>query len=426
MKLGYKQKLFLYLFLIFALFTLGVIIFEQTREIKFRTDALKEKLDTYTTILQTKISENNTQDLDTIVKLFPENIRITIINKNGYVSYDNAITEISSLENHFRRPEILEAKKNGNGMNIRTSNSNNIEYLYYAKKIDDYYIRVALPYNIQTQNFLKSDNLFLYFIIALFLSMLLLIHLVTESFGKSVKHFKDHKYRQEITGNIAHELRTPVTIIRGYLETVLEKQVEPEKEQYFIKQAHTQTVVLSELIQDMSLITKIEEAPNAFQLTSVCINDLLAGVKTDLHIALEEKRIEMEWNIPENLIIYGNHNLLYSIFRNLTDNVICYAGEDVHISISSFYDKQQCHFSFSDDGIGISDEKHLDRLFERFYRIGEGRTRESGGSGLGLSIVKNAVAFHKGTIRARNKENGGLEFLFTLSPIHKPPHTHLR
>jgi signal transduction histidine kinase len=173
-------------------------------------------------------------------------------------------------------------------------------------------------------------------------------------------------------------------------------------------------VVLSDLIRDMSLITKIEEAPSAFQLSSVCINELLKGLKTDLQVVMQEKGIEMEWDMPENLVIYGNHNLLYSIFRNLTDNVISYAGEHVHIQILGFQDTQYYHFSFSDDGIGISDEKHLDRLFERFYRIGEGRTRESGGSGLGLSIVKNAVLFHKGSIRARNKENGGLEFLFSL------------
>jgi signal transduction histidine kinase len=129
---------------------------------------------------------------------------------------------------------------------------------------------------------------------------------------------------------------------------------------------------------------------------------------------LKEKGMEMEWDLPENLVVYGNQNLLYSIFRNLMDNVICYAGENIHIQILGFQDKQYCHFSFSDDGVGISNEKHLDRLFERFYRIGEGRTRESGGSGLGLSIVKNAVLFHKGHIRARNKENGGLEFLFSL------------
>jgi signal transduction histidine kinase len=414
MKLSYKQKLFSYLLLIFALYTLGVVVFEQTREVKFKTDALKERLNSYVEIILTQLSKNGTHDLDSLINLFPENLRVTLISKNGYVRFDNVISEIATLENHFTRPEIVEAKKNGNGIDIRVSNSNHIEYLYYAKKFNDYFIRVALPYNIQTQKFLKADNLFLYFIIALFLAMIVLVHLVTERFGRSIKHFKDHQYRQEITGNVAHELRTPVTSIRGYLETVLEKNLDSDKEHYFITQAFNQTVVLSDLIRDMSLITKIEEAPSAFQLSAVCINDLLQALKNDLQVVLDEKKIEMEWDLPTDLIMNGNHNLLYSIFRNLADNVLSYAGENVHISISCFQDKQYYHFSFSDDGVGISDEKHLDRIFERFYRIGEGRTRESGGSGLGLSIVKNAVIFHKGTITAKNKENSGLEFLFTL------------
>ncbi|MCL2435515.1 MAG: HAMP domain-containing histidine kinase [Lentimicrobiaceae bacterium] len=261
---------------------------------------------------------------------------------------------------------------------------------------------------------LVANQLTLYFTIALFLVMLLLIHLVIESFEKSVRQFRDHKYRQEITGNIAHELRTPVTSIRGYLETVLETQLDPEKEHYFINQAYNQTIVLSELIRDMGLITKIEDAPSKFQITSVCINQLLIELKADLQLVLQEKGVEMEWDIPENLVIQGNQNLLYSIFRNLADNALRYAGEHIKIEITGNQDKQYCYFSFSDNGVGILDETHLDRLFERFYRINEGRTRDSGGSGLGLSIVKNAITFHKGFICAKNREGGGLEFLFSL------------
>ena len=414
MILGYKQKLFAYIFCIFLIFTVGVLIFEQTREVKFKTDALKDKLDAYTEILHAELSDSLSQNLDRLLTLFPENMRITLIDKEGFVRYDNAIAFIANMENHKNRPEIIDAGRAGTGINIRLSKTNNTEYLYYAKKYNNYYIRVALPYNIQTQDFLKTNNWFLYFIAALFLTMLFLIHKVIDSFGKAVKEFKDHKYRQEITGNIAHELRTPVTSIRGYLETVLEKNLEPDKAHYFIHQAFNQTIVLSELIQDMSLITKIEEAPATFQLTLVCINDLLKELKTDLQLILQEKKIEMEWDIPENLIIHGNQNLLYSIFRNLTDNVINYAGENVNILITCNRDKHFCHFTFSDNGVGIPDASHLDRIFERFYRINEGRTRDSGGSGLGLSIVKNAVTFHKGSIRARNRENGGLEFLFSL------------
>lgn len=275
------------------------------------------------------------------------------------------------------------------------------------------FLYIFLIFAVYTLGVVFATQWVLYFSIALFLVMLLFIHFVVESYGKSVKQFRDQKYRQELTGNIAHELRTPVTSIRGYLETVLDTKLPPEKKQYFINQAFSQTIVLSDLIRDIGLINKMEEAPSKFQFDAVCINELLNNVKADLQLILQEKRIEMEWNIPENLIIYGNRNLLYSIFRNLADNAIRYAGENIKIEITGNCDNQFCYFSFSDNGVGI-DDIHLERLFERFYRINEGRTRDSGGSGLGLSIVKNAVTFHKGFITANNKEKGGLEFLFSL------------
>jgi Signal transduction histidine kinase len=229
------------------------------------------------------------------------------------------------------------------------------------------------------------------------------------------KQEKTRLLKQEMTGNIAHELRTPVTSIRGYLETVLEQSLDEEKKKHFITQAFEQTIVLSELIQDMTLITKMEEAPQSFKLENIDIIQILQKLKKDLSPSLEEKNIDMQWTLPDSLIVKGNQNLLYSIFRNLTDNAIHYAGEGIKIHISKYNeDKDFYYFSFHDTGAGIPNEKHLTRLFERFYRINEGRTRETGGSGLGLSIVKNAIAFHKGTIMAKNRKEGGLEFLFKL------------
>jgi signal transduction histidine kinase len=226
---------------------------------------------------------------------------------------------------------------------------------------------------------------------------------------------KTRLLKQEMTGNIAHELRTPVTSIRGYLETLLEKSLDEEKKRYFISQAFNHILVLSELIQDLSLITRMEEAPQSFQLEGVNINQLLEVLKKDVELSLQEKSIRMEWNIPDELTVNGNRNLLYAVFRNLTDNVIRYAGTDVKIRINNYNDdKNFYYFSYSDTGVGISGEHHLNRLFERFYRINEGRTRDTGGSGLGLSIVKNAIAFHRGTIVVKNKIGGGLEFLFKL------------
>jgi signal transduction histidine kinase len=226
---------------------------------------------------------------------------------------------------------------------------------------------------------------------------------------------KNRMLKQEMTGNITHELRTPVTGIRGYLETVLNNTLDREKERYFIERAYRQTLLLSELISDMGLLAKIDASPHSFSVEPLNIRQLLEELRADLEIPLNEKNITMHWNVDETVTVRGNRNLLYAIFRNLTDNSIRYAGNNVTVFINKYSeDSNFYYFSFADNGPGIAEEHHLNRLFERFYRVSEGRTRETGGSGLGLSIVKNAVTFHKGTIVAKNRTDGGLKFLFHL------------
>ncbi len=225
----------------------------------------------------------------------------------------------------------------------------------------------------------------------------------------------NRRLKQEMTGNIAHELRTPVTSIRGFLETVIDNDLGKEKERHYLERAYAQTKNLSELISDMSLLTKIEQGPGSFSKKAVRIADVTGKVKADLSEELRQKNISFDSFVPESLTVNGNDNLLYSIFRNLTDNVIRHAGSDVGIVINKYDEKEgRVYFSFADTGGGIADETQLSRLFERFYRVTEGRTRDTGGSGLGLSIVKNAVVFHGGSITAKNRPGGGLEFLFDL------------
>jgi len=227
---------------------------------------------------------------------------------------------------------------------------------------------------------------------------------------------KSRRLKQEMTGNIAHELRTPVTSIRGFLEILLNNNLSDEKKHEYTQRAFLQTQVLSELISDMSLLTKIDGKADALQLENVNISQLIAKVYADISSALEEKCIKFDCDIPHDIIISGNQSLLYSIFRNLTDNVLRHAGSNVNISIKIHELKDgRAYFIFADNGKGIEDEKHLSRLFERFYRVHEGRTRDTGGSGLGLSIVKNAVFFHGGKIRVRKGKDRGLEFLFSLA-----------
>lgn len=226
---------------------------------------------------------------------------------------------------------------------------------------------------------------------------------------------KMQQLKQEMTGNIAHELRTPITSIRAYLETVLDQNIPEDKKQYFTLKAYNQTITLSEMIKDMSLIAKIEEAPNTFELEEINFVELLEKLKDEVHEGLIKKNIKISWSIPDNLTIKGNSGLINAIFRNLIENVVRHAGENVELNISTFNEDNEYHyFSFYDTGVGIGNEKHLQRLFERFYRVHEGRARDTGGSGLGLSIVKNAVLFHKGRISAKNRKEGGLEFIFQL------------
>jgi two-component system phosphate regulon sensor histidine kinase PhoR len=226
---------------------------------------------------------------------------------------------------------------------------------------------------------------------------------------------KRKRIKQEMTNNIAHELKTPVSSIMGYLETLLNSNIEPSKKDYFIERAHQQAGRLSNLINDISLLTKIEEAGNLYNIELLKIREIVENVVDDVQLKLKEKKIDVHLTIDKKTIIRGNQILIYSIFRNLIDNTINYAGTNLVVNIDTFFeDNDYYYFLYSDNGIGIPEE-YLPRIFERFYRIDKGRSRKQGGTGLGLSIVKNAVIFHKGEISVKSKLKKGVEFIFSLS-----------
>lgn len=229
---------------------------------------------------------------------------------------------------------------------------------------------------------------------------------------------KNRNMKQQMTNNIAHELRTPVSSVRGYLETLISCPDVPEaRRQVFIDRAYAQTLRLSDLIRDIALITKIEEAPEQLQKEKVYLKSVSDEIFEEFRESLQAKGITVENMLSDDLVIRGNASLIYAIFRNLVENSIKYAGENIRIHLECYArSDDHYHFTYYDTGKGVS-EDHLPRIFERFYRVSEGRTRDAGGSGLGLSIVRNAIAFHGGDIRAVNRREGGLEFIFSLSKI---------
>jgi signal transduction histidine kinase len=221
--------------------------------------------------------------------------------------------------------------------------------------------------------------------------------------------------KQQMTSNIAHELKTPVTSILGYLETLKQSDVPPDTRERFIKRAFAQTQRLSDLIEDISSLNKIEEAGEYYEFKPQKITRIVDEVVQHLRMKLDERQIRVHIDLPKKLVVHGNASLLYSIFYNLFENAIKYGGEHFDIFLSNYLeDKKYYYFSLANTGNPV-DESHLVRIFERFYRIDDGRSRNTGGTGLGLAIVKNAVELHNGKISARPYQEGkGIEFLFSL------------
>ena len=229
-------------------------------------------------------------------------------------------------------------------------------------------------------------------------------------FNDITKIKKLENIRREFVANVSHELKTPVTTIKGYVETIenITKDIEQKK---FLKIISNHTNRLNSIIDDLLLLSKIEEKEDVLNLDlkDEKLKPVLELAKENCNGFLNEKNIKVKINCLDTISIKQNHRLLQEAIFNILNNSIKYSSENSLITIDVINNKDSIEIKITDQGIGI-DKKHLNRLFERFYRVDESRSRDVGGTGLGLSIVKHIIQMHNGKIKVDSVIDKGTTF----------------
>lgn len=474
MRISVGTKLYMSVLSVFLVFAVAFIVFQQTREKQFKVDTLNLKLQDYNSHMEEYLRlfpDRSEQALDRYVQShYIPHLRVTLINLSGKVMYDSELKDYSHVANHASRPEIVSALHNGAGSTVeRNSKTLKGDFFYSATCFpkDSLIIRSALPYTSDLSKSLKADQHYIWFAVATMLLLTIILYRFTRRLGDNIQRLRtfasraDHGesldtedlvgfpsdelgeiaeriikiykrlqttrqeqdiLKRQLTQNIAHELKTPVASIQGYLETILDNpNIDDSMREQFLKRCYAQSQRLTSLLQDISTLNRMDDAPDMIGTEDVNISEIVANIQKETALQLQQKQMSFVNKLPNDVMVKGSPSLIYSVFRNLTDNAIAYAGTGTTITLTAQpienidedMKSPKWQFTFSDNGVGVPVE-HLPRLFERFYRVDKGRSRKMGGTGLGLAIVKNAVLLHGGTIRVVNNFNGGLRFDFTL------------
>lgn len=229
-------------------------------------------------------------------------------------------------------------------------------------------------------------------------------------------HAIEEKVRvtRQMTNNINHEIKTPVGIVRGYLETILaDPDMDTATRTRFLERMLSNVERLSGLLNDVSIMTRLENGGNKIAVNKVDMYDLVYQIEYDMPANNLAGEMEFSFDIPLECYVAGNYGLINGMICGLIRNAAMYSG-GTKIGLRLISESERFYmFAFYDNGNGVAEE-HLPHLFERFYRVDTGRSRKQGGTGLGLPIVKSTVVTHGGTISVHNRSTGGLEFIFSL------------
>jgi two-component system phosphate regulon sensor histidine kinase PhoR len=219
------------------------------------------------------------------------------------------------------------------------------------------------------------------------------------------------RIRQDFVANVSHELRTPLSIIRALAETLLdEKRPSLALRERYLSKVISEVDRLAMISNDLLILSASESGPIRRQECDIA--EVVKGVVTQLQMIAEDKNLKLSFSGPSECFIEANPTQMTQVVLNLVDNAIKYTNEGA-VEATLEKDENSVRILIQDSGIGIAEE-HLERIFERFYRIDKARSRASGGTGLGLSIVKHIVEAHGGHVTVESEPNKGTTFIVNL------------
>ncbi|MBZ6006302.1 HAMP domain-containing histidine kinase [Paraclostridium bifermentans] len=220
--------------------------------------------------------------------------------------------------------------------------------------------------------------------------------------------------RKRLTTDISHELRTPLTNVQTHLEAMIDGIWEPNTER--LNSVNEEVIRLTNLVNQLKNLAKFDSEKSKLNLTEINIEKLIKNIVYNNQGCALEKNLNIVFNL-ENVNTYLDKDKISQVIVNLLSNAIRYTNAGGNIYINAYKEKENIKIHFKDEGVGIPKES-LNHIFERFYRVDESRSKDTGGIGVGLTIVKSIVDLHKGKIEVKSKKNEGSEFIITLPIIN--------
>ena len=419
-----KKKLTISIFLIAALSVVlsavvGIWTFRQ-REMSTARSNLTELL----ALMDAQNYETWTEELlEQFTKAAPEK-RLTIIAPDGTVMGD---TDAEPQENHTTRPEVVQAKKDGVGEDVRRSETTGINTLYVARVFTDGYIgRAAM--SLSSVNALVAQTavgLIVAAVLSLVLAFVLARRLATstakpvEEAEVAVRQVDEtlQSARSEFTANVTHELKTPLTSIKGFTDMLSSGMVsKPEDQKRFLTMISVEVDRLSTLVDDILTVSELETVAGATGMERAPLMSITREVETILQPQAEKAGVKLNVTGGEVEACIAPDRFK-EVALNLMENAIKYNRKGGRVTVTVEPVGNQAYFVVADTGIGIPEESQS-RVFERFYRVDKGRSRVAGGTGLGLAIVKHIVALYEGNIKLASVVGSGTTVSVTL-PLAK-------